>query len=142
MALGWDPWADVEVTYLDEFKDGCRKSCIEALPGTKRALPDTCWLALYSLDQIRYTELQRLEPTRYLWMTCGGKTYWDETLKNHSVDSLYWSDQGNNIAPSCGKVIALEDLEKPHEKQKHGWVRNPRSEIWWCPVCDREHSCA
>ena len=136
VVLGFVPWADVEVTHLEQFTDGCWKSCIQEKPGVSRPLPHQCWLAFYYNDQIRYSRLQALEPSRAEWMICGGRSYFSDKHNRTMYDTLYWTDEGNNMPPSCGNYVAIKDL---HTDNSRGWVRNPTSKIWYCPACDAVH---
>ena len=49
---------------------------------------------------------------------------------------LYWTDEGNNMPPSCGNYVAIKDLRTDNSR---GWYRNPTSKIWYCPACDAVH---
>ena len=132
VVLAWEAWPDVTVTHLQQFADGCWKSCIQAQPGTTRPLPFTCWLAFYRTDHINYAELQLLEPTKDLWMMCGGKSWYSHVKGSWIYDALYWTEEDINMPPSCGRVMAIADLYN----SDCDWVRKPKSKCWFCPACD------
>ena len=146
--LAWKPWPDTEVSHLQQFTDGCYKSCIrskldsamcaglEAVAmniGNQRHMPYNMSLFINSAEVDSYRVLQDIQPESQSYMVCGGKTWWNAETKTHEYDSTYWAATSNNMPASCGRCIPMSKL------WTSDWTRKRRSKVWYCPDCDSGH---
>ena len=113
--LAWEAWPDTKVKHLEQFHDGCWKSCIQSEIGTQRAMPLNLALFVNALELHNFTKLQQLQPAAHEYMLCGGKSWWDKS--GEQVDPIYWASDSNNMAPTCGRCIRIS------ERRISGWCR-------------------
>lgn len=123
--VGFVPWPDSTVSLIGGvFADGCRKCCIETLPGTIRPLPYDMSLFINCRELQDYSRVQNIPVwERRLYMVCGGQ--WN--------DSLYWMLNTNNMAPSCGRCVLRTQMGRERWSTKG-------SQCIFCPYCDA-HGC-
>ena len=131
--LAWEPWPDTEVSYLEAFADGCWKSCLPGSIGDCREMPYNVSVFVHSGELQSYTSLQELHESgaHSHTMVCGGRTWWDAHEERHD-NALYWSEDTNNMPPSCGRSVPVAGLGAA------GWKKTP-SKLWFCRSCSANH---
>ena len=126
--LAWEPWPDTVVSPLEEFSDGCWKSCIAGNIDTQRDMPYKMSLIINYGELASYKVLQEIQPKAQLYMICGGKQWWGEDWTDQR-NLTYWADDMNNMAASCGRCILDSSL------QTSAWRKSRKGKVWYCPSC-------
>ena len=134
--LAWEPWLDTEVSNLEAFADGCWKSCLPGSIGERREMPYNVSVYVHGGELQSYTSLQELHESgaHSHTMVCGGRTWWDADGERHD-NALYWSEDTNNMPPSCGRSVPVAGLEAA------GWKKTP-SKVWYCRSCSANQGCS